>query len=241
MGLLIPTHLELNDRTDTGRVDPADLSSLLMGEFTALSAQDPATSLNVDESSDGGYVVEGLAMPWAEMYNHPAYGMYIRFAPDAFTENLAQIEAGNAVSYFAADDHGIGGLHLHGKSSIKTGEGSLRYWVTDEGLMVSAHLVGDAFGAAIYKRIALGILDKLSIAAWCDDYTEETIEDMNGAEQSIITFTSCRLRETSAVAYPAFKKTWLRIEEAGSRDGQGCLMVWLSRPVMCHPLTRWML
>lgn len=170
----------------------------------------PAQTRNPETSKDGNVLlIQGCALPWAESYFHPGFGVDINFDRNSFDQYIAKLNRGTAQAYFAADDHHIGGQHLHAKSTIKSGEGSLHYWTDDEGLQLEAQLVDDIFGRAIYKRIELGILDKLSIGVHCKQF------DQFGDDDNIkITYTDCEILETSAVAFPAFTQTWLQTAES---------------------------
>ena len=209
MGLAIPTEFSDNPLT-RGPVKGQGFRHTIPAGISVMAEKSDSNPARIGyDEADGWLLVEGLAMPFEETYEHPWFGQ-ITFAPDAFSQNLEDIAAGKAHAYFAADDHRIGGLNLHAKTTVPIGEGSMRYSLSDEGLMLEAELVDDVFGRAVYRRITLGILDKLSVGVLGTNY--ETVENGDG-EPIGLRYLECHLRETSAVAYPAFRRTWLRTAE----------------------------
>lgn len=172
-----------------------------VGERTQLS-------LSADTDDYTRLQVTGLALPFAETYE--SIFAAIRFAPTAFDRSLERIAQGQDHAYFAADGHSLDALYVLGKTTIPFGEGAMELWVEADGLHFSVELLDDFVGRAIYKRIEMGILDKVSVGVNIKSYSETTF-DLDGREVPGYVYDEVELCEISGVSFPAFRQTNLEV------------------------------
>lgn len=167
-----------------------------------------ASSISEIEANDESLTIKGLALPFNEVYDSP-FGA-ITFDRKAFDVTLEEIREGKNHAFLAADGHELDAMFLLARSDKDTGEGSLRFRVTDEGLEFKAEIIKDFVGEAVYRRIELGILDGVSVGVSLEEYAED--DDGN------MTYQEVGLREISLVSYPAFKETWCAPETAQLKE-----------------------